>query len=102
MSVVHVNDAGVVFIITVSDESGPVNLTTAQSVNLVFQKPDKSILTVDCTVFNANAGIVHYVSTVNDFDQSGRWRVQAKVTFASDNVKHSDVGVMTIAKNIPL
>lgn len=99
-SAVHMYDAGVLFLITVQDESGIVNLTTVQNVQLFFQKPDRSVYGVQCQILNASTGLVQYVSTTTDFDQVGKWSVQIVVRFATDNIKHSDIGILTVMKNL--
>lgn len=99
---IHMNDSGVLFLITVKDETGVVDLTTVENIDVVFQKPDKSFITRPCETVNAAAGLVRYVSATNDFNQSGRWRVQVVIRFSDDNVKHSDVGTLTVERNIPL
>lgn len=99
-STVHVNDIGIQFLITVRDESGVVNLSTVNTVTLFFQKPDQSIISRLCNIVNPTQGIVQYVSTSLDFDQPGKWKMQVVIKFADDNIKHSDIGVLTVEKNI--
>jgi hypothetical protein len=99
-STIHMYDSGVQFLITVEDENGPVDLTTAQNVTMFFQKPDKSVVTNICTIINAAVGLVSYVSTPTDFDQIGRWSIQVVVRFADNDIKHSDIGTLTVLKNL--
>lgn len=100
MASLNVNDSGVIFSITVKDESGVVNLTTVTSIPIFFQKPNKQVIQRTCNITDATKGLVSYTSQTNDFDQAGSWKVQIVVRFANGNVKHSDVGSFTVGGNI--
>lgn len=97
---VHMFDSGVVFMFNVVDESGPVDLSTILGVDVYFQKPDKSILQRTGDIFDAVQGVVTYTSSDTDFDQAGRWKTQLVVRFAGNDVKHSDIGTLTVAVNL--
>lgn len=78
---IHVGDIGTVFEVTLNDCDAIVDLTGALSQELIFKKPDKSVIT-RTTVFKTDGtdGIITYTTVANDLDQKNSWQVQAKVT----------------------
>lgn len=71
-----------------------------QGVDIYFQKPDKTIIERAGTIFNAAGGVVEYISDAADFDQVGRWKTQVVVRFSNSNIKHSDIGTITVVGNL--
>jgi hypothetical protein len=100
---IRVNDSGVLFLITVRDESGVVDLSTVQGIDLFFQRPDRSIVQFTPQIVgDGHSGLISYTSTATDFNVAGRWRYQVVVRFANDNVKHSDIGSLNVENNLPI
>jgi hypothetical protein len=98
---VHIGDVGVVFIFTMYDDVGILNLSTVQSVTLAFQRPDGSIIQRLCEVVGGGtAGVVQYISQVGDLDKAGRWRMQVIARFASGNVRHSNITTVLVEGNL--
>lgn len=100
---IHMNDSGVMFLVTVRDESGVVDLSAVQNVILSFQKPDRTIVSVTPEIVgDGRTGLLRYISGADDFDQAGRWKYQVVVQFATSDVKHSDVGAFNVDSNLPI
>lgn len=99
---IHKNDSGVLFLCTIYDENGsPVNLSSVESVELYFRKPSGNVVMFPLEIVgDATRGFVRYVSGVNDFNEVGRWRSQIIVRFASDSIRHSSLGYVTVEDNI--
>lgn len=96
----HVGDQGVLFIFEIVDEAGAVDLSTASTVSVFFQRPDKTLLEVPGTVTDAINGVVSYTCQAGDFNQAGRWKTQVVILFSNGYVKHSDIGTLTVLPNL--
>jgi hypothetical protein len=98
---IHLNDIGTVFEVTLKDETGAVlDVSSATVKQIVFQKPDKSLLTKTATFSSTGSdGKIRYVSQAGDLDQPKSWQIQAKVTMPSGSWS-SDIGTFTVDKNL--
>ena len=78
---IHVGDIGTAFEVTLKDCDGVVDISTATSKELIFRKPDKTVV-VKIAVFKTDGtdGIIQYLTILDDLDLKGAWSIQAKVT----------------------
>lgn len=88
---VHVEDIGVV----ITFETGE-DLSLASTHELIFKKPDKTTGTWAATV--SGTKLLH-TSVVTDFDQAGRYEVQAYVITPSWTA-HSEVDSFDVYANL--
>ncbi len=89
-SEIHVNDIGTEFRITIKDDGVVVNLTTASLLQIIFEKPDGSILTVSAAFYtDGSDGIIKYNAVSGDLDQAGLYKIQANIEIGSSRYKSS-------------
>lgn len=100
MLTLHMFDSGVNLVFTASDENGPMDLTGTADIMLYFKRPDKTIVSQSCTVINAPAGIVRYITQTNDFNQAGRWQLQLVILYSNGFVRHSSIVAISALANI--
>ena len=99
-SEIHYGDIGVNFNITVMNGTAVLNVSNANSINIIFQKPDGSDLTKTATlVTNGTDGNIRYTSVSGDLDQVGTWQIQARVDFGA-SVFSTDIQKFKVYRNI--
>lgn len=79
---IHLNDIGTAFRLTILDcDAVAIDISSAITKEILFQKPDGTSITQTATFLtDGTDGIVQYVTIANDLDQTGKWKIQAKVT----------------------
>jgi hypothetical protein len=99
-SEIHYGDIGVNFNITVMNGTAVLNVSNANSISIIFQKPDGSDLIKTATlVTNGTDGNIRYTSVSGDLDQIGTWQIQAKVNFGA-SVFSTDIQKFKVYRNI--
>ena len=99
-SEIHYGDIGVNFNITVMNGTAVLDVSNANSINIIFQKPDGSDLTKTATlVTNGTDGNIRYTSVSGDLDQVGTWQIQARVNFGA-SVFSTDIQKFKVYRNI--
>ena len=99
-SEIHYGDIGVNFNITVMNGTVVLNVSNANSISIIFQKPDGSDLIKTATlVTNGTDGNIRYTSVSGDLDQIGTWQIQAKVNFGA-SVFSTDIQKFKVYRNI--
>jgi hypothetical protein len=99
-SEIHYGDIGVNFNITVMNGTAVLNVSNANSINIIFQRPDGSDLTKTATlVTNGTDGNIRYTSVSGDLDQIGTWQIQARVNFGA-SVFSTDIQKFKVYRNI--
>lgn len=99
-SEIHYGDIGVNFNITVMNGTAVLDVSNANSINIIFQKPDGSDLTKTATlVTNGTDGNIRYTSVSGDLDQIGTWQIQARVDFGA-SVFSTDIQKFKVYRNI--
>ena len=90
---IHVGDIGTAFEVTLKDCDVVVDVSTASVKQIIFKKPDKTVVT-KTAVFKTDGtdGIIQYITILDDLDMKGTWYIQAKVslptgTWSSDKSK---------------
>lgn len=103
MTNLHVADVGAQIIATLTDTTGVAqDISQAIGEQIIFEKPDGSLLTVTASfVTDGSDGVVRYIFGEGDLDQSGTWRYQALITFASGEI-YSDVAKFKVLPNLPI
>jgi hypothetical protein len=99
-SEIHAGDIGVNFNITVMNGTAVLNVSNANSISIIFQKPDGSDLIKTATlVTDGTDGNIRYTSVSGDLDQIGTWQIQAKVNFGA-SVFSTDIQKFKVYRNI--
>lgn len=99
---VHVGDVGTIFEATVRDQDDAlVDVRTATTLQMLFKKPDGSLLTKAATVVNVGVldGKIKYVSIAGDIDQAGEWFSEGRVVTPVGDWG-SDVGAFTVDERL--
>jgi len=98
---IHVNDTGTLFEIALKECSEVVDVSAADVLNLIFKLPDGTLLT-KTAIFKTDGtdGIIQYVSIDGDLNQSGKWKIQAKVSFPNETSWKSDIGSFKVFGNL--
>lgn len=100
-SEIHVGDTGTIFRATISDENClPVDLSVYSTKELMFGKPDKSVVTKTASFYtDGTDGIIQYTSEADFLDQAGIWQVQGKVSTVGTSWK-SNLVEFRVHKNL--
>ena len=99
-SEIHYGDIGVNFNITVMNGAAVLNVSNANSISIIFQKPDSTDLTKTATlVTNGTDGKIKYTTVAGDLDQIGTWQIQARVNFGA-SVFSTDIQKFKVYRNI--
>jgi hypothetical protein len=97
----HVGDTGTVIEVELLENGQPLpGLAAATIKQLIFQKPDKSIV-VKTAQFSTNGsdGLIRYITEAGFLDQDRTWKVQGKVTLPSGTWS-SEIGEFVVEKNL--
>jgi len=97
---IHLNDIGTTFLITVQDASITTDISSAVTKQIIFRKPDGSILTVDGSFTTDGIdGKVQYSTVSGDLNQTGLWKLQVYLVFSGGSWK-SDIQSFTVFPNL--
>lgn len=98
---IHVNDINVNFVITITEDCEVIDISDATNLTIYFYKPDGTILTKTATfVTDGTDGQIKYPSVDGDLDQSGIWRIQAKIDFGAGSSYHSPIKSFKVYCNL--
>lgn len=98
---IRVEDVGTMFLITLKDGNNVVDLSGATVKQIIFHKPDSSLLTKTATLYtDGTDGKIYYTTLDGDLDQEGLWKIQAYVQFTVAAKFHSDIGTFQVYSNL--
>ena len=81
---IHVDDIGTSFQMTLNECDVPVDIQAATVKEIIFKKPDKTVVTQTAEFLtDGSDGIIYYKSVSGDLDTKGTWYIQARVTMPS-------------------
>ena len=96
---IHVGDVGTIFEVTVMDGTAVVDISTATTKQLIFKKPDGTLLTKDASFKTTGVdGILRYTTIAADLDQAGGWKLQAYIEMPTGKW-HSDITEIIVYGN---
>lgn len=98
---IHVGDIGTAFRVTIYDEQNNiVNVSGSSPCQLLFTKPDNTLLTKTATVVdNGISGVILYTSQSGDLDIGGIWRIQGHIGINTSNM-YTDVSSFRVYDNL--
>lgn len=98
---IHVDDVGLPFRITITDDcSTVIDLTSFTTFQIIFWKPDGTTVIKAASVYGDPAnGIIQYTTIANDLDQSGTWRIQAYIESATQEL-YSNIEKFKVYANL--
>lgn len=88
---IHVGDIGTAFKATILNEADEVvDVSTVTTKQLIFRKPDGTLLTKTATFdTDGTDGVIKYTSASGDLDVKGQWKMQGYVVFPGGSWKTS-------------
>ena len=97
---IHMNDVGTKFLVTVTDGTSAVDISSATTKQLIFQKPSGTKLT-KATAFTSDGTYVkmQYSIASDDFDEAGSYKLQGKVVI-SDGTFYTDIHTFKVHRNL--
>lgn len=97
---IHVNDVGTKFLVTVTDGSSAVDISSATTKQLIIKKPSGTKLT-KATAFTTDGtdGKMQYSITSDDLDEAGSYKLQGKVVI-SDGTFYTDIHTFKVHRNL--
>ena len=99
-SEIHYGDIGVNFNITVMNGTAVLDVSNANSINIIFQKPDNSdLIKTASLITDGTDGNIRYTTVSGDLDQIGTWQIQARVDFGA-SVFSTDIQKFKVYRNI--
>lgn len=97
---IRVGDVGTVFSLTISDGSAAVDISSATTKQILFQKPDGTKLTKDANfATDGSDGIITYAAIAGDLDSAGYWQIQAYIVMPAGTWK-SDINRFLVHSNL--
>ena len=97
---IHVNDVGTKFLVTVTDGSSAVDISSATTKQLIIKKPSGTKLT-KATAFSTDGtdGKMQYSIGSDDLDEAGSYKLQGKVVI-SDGTFYTDIHTFKVHRNL--
>jgi hypothetical protein len=97
---IHVGDIGLVFLVTIQDDLGPLDVSQATSIQFLFLRPDGTVFGVPAQ-FNTNGtdGKVFYSTVIDDLSIPGTWMQQVRIAIGGA-LKNSDIGKFSVIANL--
>jgi len=97
---IHVGDITTKFLVTVTDDSVAEDISSATTKDIIFRKPDGTLLT-KAGVFETDGtdGKLFYLTIADDLDTEGVWSLQVSLILSSGTWK-SDVSEFTVYANL--
>ena len=81
---VRVDDIGIAFKITIVDCDVPVNISAVSTKQILFYKPDGTVLTKTASFFtDGTDGILTYATVAGDLNAPGFWRIEAYIVLGA-------------------
>lgn len=98
---IHQNDIGVAFRATVTENSVAVDISTATTLQLIFQKPGGTSSTKTASFYTDGVdGIMQYISESGFLNESGKWRMQGYIYLSSSGVYHTETESFKVKANL--
>ena len=82
---IHIGDVGTIFEVTLMDDIVIVDIGAAITMEIIFEKPDKTIVTNTAVLSgDGSDGKMQYIIVLNtELDQKGNWKIQGIVELPS-------------------
>ena len=97
---IHIGDIGTSFEMILKECDSIVDLTGAVTKEIIFRKPDKSIVTKTAEFkTNGTDGVIQYITILDDLDLKGTWNIQARVTLPT-GIWSSDISKFKVHANL--
>ena len=99
--VIHVDDVGTIFQLTIVDSDGAiVDVSGATQKNLIFKPPQGTAEIKSASFVNTGSdGKIQYTTIAGDIDTQGQWKVQAYAELSDGNY-YSSIITFLVEKNL--
>jgi len=97
---IHLNDVGTQFLLTVTDGSTAVDISSASVKQIIIKKPSGTKITAN-TAFTSDGtdGKMSYTTVTDDLDEAGSYKLQGKVVI-SDGTFYTDITNFKVHRNL--
>jgi hypothetical protein len=97
---IHLSDIGTKFLVTITDGSSAVDVSSASTKQIIIKKPSGSKLTTTAS-FNSDGtdGKIYYTTVTDDLDEAGSYKLQGKVII-SDGTFYTDITSFKVHRNL--
>ena len=97
---IHLNDIGTKFLVTITDGSSAVDVSSASTKQIIIQKPSGTKLT-PAAAFDDDGtdGKISYTTVADDLDEAGSYKLQGKVVI-SDGTFYTDITSFKVHRNL--
>lgn len=93
-------DVGTTIKIRVVEDDLPVDVSACTSKQIIFEKPDTSVVTKDAEfTTDGSDGYIEYVTVSGDLDQTGLWSLQGYIQFTTQ-AWHTTIDRMLVSDNL--
>jgi len=100
MAEIHTYDIGTVFEVTLLDTDVVVDIALATTKEIIFLKPSGTSVTKTAEFKTTGSdGIIQYTTILDDLNEVGGWKIQAKVTLPTGTWS-SDISKFKVYSNI--
>lgn len=100
-SQIHVGNKNVDFIITITEDCLPIDISAATVKLIYFTKPDRSVIVKTALfVTDGTDGQIHYSTVDGDLDQPGLWKIQAYIELGSGSAYSSIIKTFKVFCNL--
>jgi hypothetical protein len=83
-SQIHKDDAGTKLLVTLTDDSVAVDISSATGLTIYIRQPDGTVLTRSGTLNGGGTdGKMYYLTVAGDLNAAGHYKIQGKVTLSS-------------------
>ena len=98
---IHMNDVGTKFLVTVTDGSSAVDISSASSTKQIIIKKPSGTKMEKAAVFNSDGvdGKMYYNIASDDLDEAGSYKLQGKVVI-SDGTFYTDITTFKVHRNL--
>ena len=92
-SYIHKGDTGTKLLITIKDNGGVVDISSASSLSIFIKRPDGTVLTrAGILETDGTDGKMYYIIVAGDLNEAGLYKIQAQVTLTSGAFYSSTAG----------
>lgn len=97
---IHVGDIGTRFIVTVKDGDDIIDISSATTKNLIFRKPDGTLLTKAASFYtDGTDGILTYSTVSGDLEDDGFWKLQGYLVITG-GTWYTDIHDFNVHRNL--
>ena len=97
---IHLSDIGTKFLVTITDGSSAVDVSTASAKQIIIKKPSGSKLTASASFSrDGTDGKMYYNVVADDLDEAGSYKLQGKVIISAGTF-YTDITSFKVHRNL--